>query len=97
MDFTSLTNDILKIDQLLTSKAKTSINICVTIRNWLFGYYIQEYEVGGSDRAKYGEKLLSNLARELQNNKITSSSYANLKLYRQFYQSYKGIGQTLSS
>ncbi len=28
------------------------------MRNWLIGYYIVEYEQRGSDRARYGERLL---------------------------------------
>jgi len=92
MDFTNLTHNISTIDELLTSKAKQSINICITIRNWLFGYYIQEYELNGSDRAKYGERLLESLSEELQQNKVPASTYRSLKLYKQFYQCYSSIG-----
>jgi hypothetical protein len=27
----------------------------LTLRNWLIGYYIAEYELQGSDRADYGD------------------------------------------
>jgi hypothetical protein len=96
IDFKNLTNNINDINKLLLERAKQSINICLTLRNWLCGYYIQEYELGGTDRAEYGEKLLESLAKELQKNKISSSSKGNLKVYRQFYQSYKVIGHTVS-
>jgi len=97
MDFNKLTSVIQDINSLFTARAKQSINICLTVRNWLFGYYIQEYEQEGKDRAKYGEKLLESLAEELEKNKIPSSSFRSLKLYRQFYQCYPAIGQTASA
>ncbi|WP_443661211.1 hypothetical protein [Eshraghiella crossota] len=30
----------------------------MTLRNWVIGYYIVEYEQDGSDRAQYGSHLL---------------------------------------
>jgi predicted nuclease of restriction endonuclease-like (RecB) superfamily len=97
MDFIKLASHIHEINSLFSDRAKQSINVCLTIRNWLFGYYIQEYELGGIDRAKYGEKLLESLAKELQINNIPASSLRSLKLYRQFYQSYPIIGQIASA
>lgn len=32
-----------------------------TLRNWLIGCYIVEYEQKGCDRAKYGDRLLKRL------------------------------------
>lgn len=78
---------------MLTARQKTAL----IVRNWLFGYCIQKYEFGGIDRAEYGEKVLESLAKELQQSKIPSSAVSSLKLYKQFYQSYKIIGQTVSS
>lgn len=62
--------------------AASAINKHVTCRNWLNGYYIVHYEQNGSDRAKYGEKLLQKLAKRLN---MKGYSYRDLKLYRQFY------------
>lgn len=97
MYFSGLASLFHDINLLFTTRAKQSINVCLTVRNWLFGYYIQEYEIGGADRAKYGEKLMELLALESQKNKIPSSSFRSLKLYRQFYQSYPEIGQMASA
>jgi DUF1016 N-terminal domain len=60
---------------------------------WLVGFYIVEFEQKGEDRAKYGENLLSELAKSLS---IKGLSQTNLKLNRQFYNIYPQIGQTLS-
>ena len=62
MNFIDLAAVIHEINSLFVNRAKQSINISVTVRNWLFGYFIQEYELGGNDRAKYDEKLIELLA-----------------------------------
>ncbi len=36
------------------------INVSLTLRNWVIGYYILEYEQRGADRADYGGHLLGN-------------------------------------
>jgi predicted nuclease of restriction endonuclease-like (RecB) superfamily len=97
MHFNELALAIHDIDSFFINRAKQSINLCLTIRNWIIGYYIQEYELGGNDRAHYGEKLLDSLATELQKRKVPSSSHRSLKLYRQFYQCYPSIGQAASA
>ena len=58
MNFDLLTNTILETHTSLQQSAVKAINIHLTIRNWLIGFYIVEFEQKGEDRAKYGEKLL---------------------------------------
>ena len=41
--------------------AMKAINQMATLRNWLIGCYIVEYEQNGRDRAKYGDRLLKRL------------------------------------
>ena len=65
-------------------------------RNWLLGRYIVEFEQRGADRAKYGSHLLDKVSYRLQEAGIKGCSTTRLKLYRQFYQHYAGIGPTLS-
>lgn len=96
IDFLNLTENIVKANAVFTERATQSINRCLTIRNWLFGYYISEYEYGGVDRAEYGDRVLESLAKDLQIRKIPSTNLTSLKIYKQFYQTYKVIGQTLS-
>ncbi len=61
----------------------------MTVRNWLLGYYIVTFEQRGEDRAAYGEGLLQKLAERLDKEGF---SYWNLKIYRQFYQTYSYLG-----
>ena len=42
----------------LQQRAARSVDTSLVIRNWLFGWYIVEFEQGGSDRAEYGANLL---------------------------------------
>lgn len=95
MDINKLANTLGEIHSHLFKQVSRAINISLTIRNWLYGYYIQEYELNGSDRAKYGEKTLENLSKLLKKHKVTAASHRHLKLCRQFYQKYSRIGQTV--
>jgi len=92
MIFNQLTSSIRKTSDTLRGYAGKAINQFLTIRNWLVGFYIVEFEQCGEDRAQYGEKLLQSLAKEL---KEESLSYRNLKLYRQFFQTYPQFVQVI--
>ena len=63
--FENLAHSLETIDDIFRQSADNAINKHVTCRNWLNGYYIVHYEQNGSDRAKYGAKLLQNLSERL--------------------------------
>ena len=65
MNFESLVGRINQVQDMLQAQAAHAINLAVTARNWLVGFYIVEFEQHGEDRAKYGENLLKNLAKRL--------------------------------
>jgi len=92
MRFNHLRETIEKTHQFFRQEAGKAVNIALTLRNWLIGHYIIHYEQKGEDRAQYGQKLLENLANELSE---PSLSFRNLRLYRQFYQTYPQIWQSL--
>lgn len=84
-------NLILAIEQThshFQHQAVKAVNISLTLRNWLVGFYILEFEQNGEDRAKYGSKLLDNLASELRIKGLVS---AELSRCRQFYHCYPQI------
>ena len=93
MDFELLVNSIQQTHVALQQSAVKAINRHITIRNWLIGFYIFEYEQKGEDRAKYGQKLLPEISKAAN---IKGLSETNLKINRQFYLAYPQIGQTLS-
>ena len=66
-------------------------------RNWLFGWYIVEYEEGGVDRSRlYGKKLIVRLSDELKASGLKGCSPTNLRKFREFYRAYPEIQQTAS-
>lgn len=93
-NFDSLVSQIEQTNEALQSNARLVINRHVTANAWLTGYYIVEYELKGEDRAQYGEKLLQKLAERLNKSNF---SYRSLKLYKQFYLTYKPLNTQISS
>jgi predicted nuclease of restriction endonuclease-like (RecB) superfamily len=93
-------------DQLLTAlstahdtlqaQAMRAVNTGLTLRNWLFGFYIETYERGGVDRQKYGDKLLDKLAEHLSAQGLPRCDKRELYRYRQFYLTYPSIVESLS-
>ena len=61
MKFEMLADSIKEINVKAGNIAKCAVNQLMTLRNWAIGYYIVEYEQGGSDRASYGTRLLKKL------------------------------------
>ncbi|MCE7058533.1 YhcG family protein [Dyadobacter sp. CY343] len=92
--YPELVNIIHETHQLMQDSTAKAINKYLTIRNWLIGFYIVEFEQNGRDRAAYGEGLLQKLAESLSQNSL---SYRNLKLFRQFYFSYPEIAPVVFS
>ncbi len=93
MDFNNLISNIQITHNVLQASVSKAINTGTTIRNWLYGFYIVEFEQHGEDRSKYGDKLLPNISKST---KIKGLSVTNLSLFRQFYRAYPEIGQTVS-
>lgn len=81
----------------LQTQAARSVDIALVVRNWLFGWYIVEFEGGGAERAElYGKALINRLSNELKQHGMRGISPTNLKQCRSFYSAYREIGQTLS-
>ena len=89
IDFTTLQSTLRSLDHHFKVEAGKSVNRLLTMRNWLFGFYIVEFQQHGADRAAYGEQLLKKLAKALGDKGF---SLGNLKMYRQFYMSYQNFG-----
>lgn len=76
----------------MQSRAARSVDIALVVRNWLFGWYIVEYQQNGSDRAEYGAKLLIKLSLTLNTKLGRGFSVDNLELMRKFYTTYQHLG-----
>lgn len=96
-DIKVLADTLKSIHTELLRHAANAVNLSLTIRNWLYGYFIQEYELKGSERSAYGTKTIENLADLLQSADIPATSHRHLKTCRQFYTHYPNIGPTVSA
>jgi len=96
LSFENLALAIQQIHAQSAEQAVKAVNVSLTLRNWIIGFYIREYELGGSDRAAYVEHLLENLASHLQKMGIKRVETRELRRYRQFYLAYPQIRETLT-
>ncbi|MBW1982274.1 MAG: DUF1016 family protein [Deltaproteobacteria bacterium] len=96
-DFERLVSAIQQVNEELAAQAGRAVNISLTMRNWLIGCYIAEYEQRGADRAEYGKRLLESLSTRLAESGMEGVASRSLRQYRQFYLIYPEIWQTLSA
>lgn len=97
MNFKQLIKTCKQAHSYLQGQTVSAINQSLTIRNWLLGYYIVEYEQNGDDRAKYGDQLLTVIAKDLKSKGIKGLSKRNLHYYCQFYFMYPEAGQLVAN
>ena len=86
--FGDLTSIIQTTHDAALSSAVKAINRMQTMRNWLIGYYIVEYEQHGKDRAEYGAKLLKKLEARVNRKGMTRNTFQSA---RNFYRMYPQI------
>ncbi|HEV3327387.1 MAG TPA: PDDEXK nuclease domain-containing protein [Puia sp.] len=86
-----------KANQFFRDQAQRQVNTSLTLRNWIIGFYIVEYEQNGKDRAEYGEKLIRMISERLRDAGIKGLSYRSLQLFKQFYITYPQLAQEVKS
>ncbi|PKL90774.1 MAG: cytoplasmic protein [Candidatus Goldiibacteriota bacterium HGW-Goldbacteria-1] len=94
--FNGLIAAIRKTNNKLTEQASKAVNISLTLRNWLIGYYIAKYELKGLDRAGYGKEFYNKLSASLAKYAVPGINPRELRRYRMFYKIYPQIWQTVS-
>lgn len=92
-NFEGLVEIIQQTHSALQAQSVKAVNIGLTVRNWLIGFYIFEFEQNGEDRAKYGDKLIVSLSNRIG---IRGLSETNLKTARLFYLTYPEIRQFIT-
>ena len=86
--FDHLSELVLQLHDSAYSATVKAINRFATIRNYVIGFYIVEYEQHGNDRAKYGDRLLKRLAEKVNKRGINETI---LYSCRKFYLIYPQI------
>ena len=95
VSFESLVGLFEQAQTAMQSRAARSVDIALVVRNWLFGWYIVEYQQHGTGRADYGKGLLKNLSKILGEKLGKGFSVDSIELMRKFYLGYTKIQQTL--
>jgi len=95
-NFSTLVTAIHQVDENMAAQAGRAVNVSLTLRNWMIGAYIDKYELNGSDRADYGDKLLSELAKRLTGINVSNCSRRLIYRYLRFYRLYPQIVGTPS-
>ena len=86
MHYRQLLSAIAQAHTSAVGRAAAAVNQGLVLRNWLVGAYVVEFEQGGEDRAKYGQSLLSRLAKDLAKRRISGLGVSILERCRRFYQ-----------
>lgn len=86
---------IESINSYFSDYANRQVNYAYTLRNWLIGMYLFEFEQKGQDRAEYGDNLYRNIANTLKERKVKGMSYTSLHTFKKFFQTYPSIVQLL--
>jgi predicted nuclease of restriction endonuclease-like (RecB) superfamily len=76
---------VKNVHQFSYQAAVKAINRYATMRNWLIGFFIVEYQQKGQDRAAYGERLLKNLENTLQTRGLNVTLFQNCRLFYACY------------
>lgn len=88
IDFSELSVIIKQTHKMTQATAIKAINKVATMRNWLIGYYIVEFEQYGNDRATYGNQLLQRLEESVNTRGLNVTLFKNS---RSFYINYPQI------
>ena len=91
--FESLVHSINSVQDTLREQASHAVNLALTARNWLIGFYIVEFEQHGEDRAEYGGQLLKRLEKRLDKKGLTERRFRE---FRRFYLVYPQLDSAIS-
>lgn len=76
-----LTSSIFETIEYFIKQVQKQVNAAFTLRNWMIGCHIGEYEQFGKVRVSYGENVLETLAVRLKQKGLKGLSVTNLKLF----------------
>ena len=95
-DFDSLVTSIVHLHQQSQDYATKAVNVALTLRNWLIGYRIVEFEQRGNDRAAYGQRLLPALAERLSAAGLKRVDVREMRRFRLLYEVYPQIRESVT-
>ena len=96
-DFPALVATIRQVHEQCVAQAGRAVNLSLTVRNWVIGWYLREYEQNGSDRAAYGEGLLDRVSDSLIAAGYKELTARYLRFCRQFASASPVIWRSLTA
>jgi predicted nuclease of restriction endonuclease-like (RecB) superfamily len=94
MNLHQLIESINQTADYFQREALRQVNRHLTLRNWVIGLYLFEYEQKGQDRAQYGERLYPEIVKRLKH--LKGMSKTQLYRFKDFYLNYPQIFPTVS-
>lgn len=91
MNFEQLATIITDTHQQLQQSAVKAVNQCQTMRNWLIGFYIVEFEQDGEDRAQYGEQLLKKLEQRVNQKGLNVTMFQRSRMFYGTYPQFSSL------
>jgi len=91
LSFKNVVESVSRLHTDVLRQTTKAVNVGLTLRNWLIGAYIHEYELRGADRAKYGENLVPELADALTRRGVSGCDSRELWRYLRFFRFYPQI------
>lgn len=89
--YESLVDVITNLWKKAKTKSFVAVNTNLLVANWQTGAYIVEYEQGGESRAKYGDKLILNLSKDLTIHNGKGFNRTNLVYMRKLYLAFPDV------
>ena len=89
--FSDLASIIQTTHDAAQSSAVRAINRMQTMRNWLIGYYIVEFEQHGKDRAEYGTQLLKKLEEQVNRKGLNVTLFQTSRNFYNLYPQMEGL------
>lgn len=96
MEKQGLYEDLSSIIELARKSAYQTVDRILVLRNWLLGKRITEESMSGTHAERYGENIISELARQLTDQFGKGFDKRSLYRYVKFYQTYPEIVETAS-
>jgi len=93
----NLVSNILVTNYFFFQQAQKQVNTALTMRNFIIGYILTEFELNGAERAKYGKGLFKEIAQRLEKQGLKYLRERHLYLCKDFYLAYPDILRTASA
>lgn len=95
-EFENLATTFQATQEALLKHSARAVDSALVVRNWLYGWYLVEFENAAAGRAElYGKELINRLSKRLKDKGLKGISPTNLRKFREFFQAYSEIQRAM--